>query len=151
MVTEQIMRLFTIGFTQKSAATFFGLLQAAGVETVLDTRLHNRSQLAGFSKGDDLKFFLGSIAGIDYQYLHELAPQKEMLDHYKKLKGSWIEYEREYLGLLRHRRVEKTLTRALLENSCLLCSEAGPTYCHRRLAAEYIQQHFNDVTIVHLS
>jgi uncharacterized protein (DUF488 family) len=144
------MKLFTIGFTQKSAAQFFGLLQKAGVRRVLDTRLNNRSQLAGFAKGEDLRYFLAAIAGIGYRYAPEMAPTKDMLDTYKKLKGNWSEYEREYLRLLEQRSVAGAISRQELENACLLCSEHEPTHCHRRLAAEYLRAALGDCQIVHL-
>ena len=145
------MKLFTIGFTQKTAKQFFGLLQRAGVRRVLDTRLNNRSQLAGFSKGEDLGFFLEAIAGIAYRYAPEMAPTQAMLDRYKKGKGSWDEYETEYLRLLEQRTVSQRITEAELADACLLCSEHEPTHCHRRLAAEYLQRHFRGLEIVHLS
>jgi uncharacterized protein (DUF488 family) len=145
------MILFTIGFTHKTAEQFFCLLQAAGVRRVLDTRLNNRSQLAGFTKANDLRFFLKSVADIGYRYAPEMAPTEEMLDRYKKRNGSWSDYENEYLQLLEQRRLYQQITQAELVDACLLCSEHEPTHCHRRLAAEYLQRHFADLEIVHLS
>ncbi|MCS7269438.1 MAG: DUF488 domain-containing protein, partial [Geminicoccaceae bacterium] len=95
------MKLFTIGFTKKSAETFFTALERAGVRRVIDVRIDNSSQLAGFTKKDDLAFFLKKIAGIDYVHLPNLAPTREMLDGYKKRGGSWEDYERKFLALMR--------------------------------------------------
>ena len=145
------MKLFTIGFTKKTAAQFFGLLQEAGVRSVLDTRLNNRSQLSGFTKADDLSYFLGAIASIGYQYAPEMAPTQALLDGYKKFNIGWDAYEREYLSLLRQRSVHEIVSRTLLDNACLLCSEHQPKHCHRRLAAEYLQRHFPDLEVVHLT
>src|SRR5215470_59406 len=102
------IRLFTIGFTKKSAEEFFTLLQKAGVARVLDVRLHNTSQLAGFAKQDDLAYFLRAIAGIDYVHLPELAPTEDILDPYKKKKGPWKDYEPKFLELVRSRKIETT-------------------------------------------
>ena len=144
------MKLFTIGFTKKSASRFFELLRSAGVRRVLDTRLNNRSQLAGFSKGDDLEYFLKAVGKIAYRYTPELAPTQEILDQFKKLGGLWADYERQYLKLLSERTVERSLTPSLLEDACLLCSEHEPNYCHRRLAAEYLQRLIPGIKIAHL-
>ena len=145
------MRLFTIGFTKKSAEKFFSSLQDAGVKRVVDVRLNNNSQLAGFSKRDDLAFFLRSIAGIEYVHLLDLAPTQEMLDRYKKEKGDWAEYEREFNALIEGRKIENSLPRELLDEACLLCSEDRPEHCHRRLVAEHLQRSWHDVTVVHLT
>ncbi|MCC7054868.1 MAG: DUF488 domain-containing protein [Gemmatimonadaceae bacterium] len=142
--------LFTVGFTQKSAERFFDLLTVAGVRKVIDTRLNNRSQLAGFTKADDLPFFLRKIGGIDYRHAPEMAPTQEMLDRYKKLKGSWAEYEIEFNQLLTLRKLEKLLSLSELEHACLLCSEHEPDKCHRRLVAEYIQARHSNFELVHL-
>lgn len=144
------MTLFTIGFTQKPASKFFDLLQSVGVRRVIDTRLNNRSQLAGFSKADDLEYFLRAVADIGYSYTPELAPTQEMLDRFKRQKGTWSQYEAEYLRLLHDRGVEQRFSASLLDASCLLCSEHEPTHCHRRLAAEYLQRHIPSISIHHL-
>lgn len=147
---RQPLQLFTIGFTKKTAERFFRLLGTAGVRRVLDVRLNNRSQLAGFSKRDDLAYFLRVIHNIDYQHLPELAPTKEMLTRFKKQGGSWADYESLFVPLLQSRQIETTLDRALIADSCLLCSEDRPDHCHRRLVAEYLARHWADVEIVHL-
>lgn len=144
------MRLMTIGFTKKSARQFFEALQAAGVRRVADVRLNNVSQLAGFAKRKDLEYFLRAICGIDYVHLPDLAPTREMLDAFKKHGGSWQEYEDRFLDLMARRRIERTLTRSLLEDGCLLCSEHEPHHCHRRLVADYLDQHWGGVDVRHL-
>jgi uncharacterized protein (DUF488 family) len=144
------MKIFTIGFTNKKAQDFFGKLRSASVKRVVDVRLNNISQLAGFSKKDDLKYFLREIGGIDYVHVPELAPTKELLDAYKKFKGDWSVYEKEFLELMERRRIEATLAKDLIDDGCLLCSEDKPHHCHRRLVAEYLQRHWPQVSIEHL-
>lgn len=144
------MKLFTIGFTQKSAEAFFGRLSRAGVKRVIDIRLNNVSQLAGFAKRDDLRYFLKAICGIDYIHLPELAPTQEILDHFKKKKGDWLAYEKEFRSLLSQRKPEETLSRDLFDSACLLCSEDRPDHCHRRLVAEHLAKKWGNLEIVHL-
>ena len=144
------MRLYTIGFTKKSASEFFGLLDEAGAKRLIDVRLNNVSQLAGFAKRDDLDYFLNRICGIEYMHLPELAPSKEMLDSYRKDHRNWETYEREFLALMRQRRIEEKDLRRLVADACLLCSEDKPDRCHRRLVAEYLQRDWGDLDIVHL-
>jgi uncharacterized protein (DUF488 family) len=144
------MKIFTIGFTNKSAQNFFEKLRKAGVKRVVDVRLNNISQLAGFSKKDDLKYFLRAIADIDYVHVPELAPTKEMLDAYKKFKGDWSVYESEFLALMAGRHIEATLAKDLIDEGCLLCSEDKPHHCHRRLVAEYLQRHWPQVSVAHI-
>jgi uncharacterized protein (DUF488 family) len=147
---QQAMNLFTIGFTKKTAEQFFTRLKQSGARRVLDVRLHNSSQLAGFAKQADLAFFLKEICGMDYIHLPELAPTGDMLDAFKKQKGDWKAYEGIFTGLLRERQVEKTLSRELLADGCLLCSEDKPHHCHRRLIAEYLDDKWGGMTIRHL-
>jgi uncharacterized protein (DUF488 family) len=144
------MKLFTIGFTQKSAETFFTKLSRAGVETIVDIRLNNISQLAGFTKRDDLRYFAKAICGMDYVHLPDLAPTQEILDEYKKRKGDWSMYERKFLALMAQRRIEEKVPKEILENGCLLCSEDKPVHCHRRLVAEYLRGKWGDIQIHHL-
>jgi uncharacterized protein (DUF488 family) len=133
------MKTYTIGFTQKSAQRFFDLLRNAHVKRVVDIRLNNTGQLAGFSKHDDLIFFLREIGGIDYVHLPELAPTADILDAYKKHKGSWEVYEQEFLSLMEKRRIDQTVARDIIDGGCLLCSEHKPHHCHRRLVVDYLQ------------
>jgi len=144
------MKIFTIGFTKKSAESFFAKLQLAGVTRLVDIRLNNVSQLAGFAKRDDLRYFLKSICHIDYVHLPELAPTQRILDEYKKRNGDWNLYERQFLDLMATRKIENGISRELLEGACLLCSEDKPSHCHRRLVAEYLKDKWGDVQIEHI-
>lgn len=144
------IRLYTIGFTKKTAEKFFTTLKAAGVARVLDVRLNNSSQLAGFTKKEDLEYFLKSIAGIGYAHLPELAPTQDILTAFKKEKGDWSIYETKFLALMQARRIEDSVPRDLIDGGCFLCSEDTPECCHRRLVAEYLAVKWGDVEIVHL-
>ena len=144
------MKIFTIGFTKKSAEAFFTELNTAGVKRLVDVRLNNVSQLAGFSKKDDLRYFTKAICNIDYVHLPDLAPTQDILDAYKKRKGDWGLYERQFLDLMRARHVEEKASREVLDGGCLLCSEEKPHHCHRRLVAEYLKDSWGDVQIEHL-
>lgn len=144
------MKLFTLGFTKKSAETFFSTLQRAGVRQLVDIRLKNVSQLAGFTKRDDLEYFARAICGIEYVHRPELAPTQDILDRFKKHKGDWESYERDFLALMAERRIESTLAPEDLDRSCLLCSEETPEHCHRRLVAEYLEQKWDNVEVEHL-
>jgi uncharacterized protein (DUF488 family) len=143
------MKLFTIGFTQSTAQHFFARLSAAPVRRLIDVRLNNVSQLAGFAKRDDLKFFLGRLCGIDYCHLPELAPTAAMLGDYRRDRGSWDAYRVCFTQLLTERRIE-TLDPTLIDGGCLLCSEALPHRCHRRLVAEYLRDQWGGLDIVDL-
>ena len=116
----------------------------------MDVRLNNVSQLAGFTKKDDLAYFVQEICGMDYVYLPELAPTQEILDDYKKRRGDWKTYETRFLGLMTQRHIEQTIARDLIDDGCLLCSEEKPHHCHRRLVAEYLKTHWGNMDIVHL-
>jgi uncharacterized protein (DUF488 family) len=145
------MVIFTIGFTKKPAEQFFGILRRHGIRRLVDVRLNNVSQLAGFTKKDDLQFFLKAIC--DAEYIHEslLAPTQEMLDAYKKQGGDWAEYERTFLKLIADRAIEKHFSRDLFAvPTVLLCSEPTPEHCHRRIVAEYLKKKWGDVLIRHL-
>ncbi|HUF60775.1 MAG TPA: DUF488 domain-containing protein [Verrucomicrobiales bacterium] len=129
------MKVFTIGFTKKSAQQFFDTLRKSGAKRVVDVRLNNVSQLAGFAKRDDLAFFLKEVCGMGYVHLPDLAPTKEMLDEYKKCKGDWKTYESRFIDLLRKRRIGESIPKEAIAEGCLLCSEDKPHHCHRRLLA----------------
>ena len=144
------MKVFTIGFTKKSARRFFEVLRISGAKRVVDIRLNNVSQLAGFAKKDDLAYFLKEICGMEYVHLPELAPTQEILNEYKKQRGDWKTYETRFLALMKQRRIEETLSREAIADGCLLCSEDKPHQCHRRLVAEYLKQHWGDVDINHI-
>lgn len=145
------MQLFTIGFTQKTAQRFFELLRDSGAKRIIDVRLNNVSQLAGFAKRDDLKFFAREICGMDYVHVPELAPTKDILDAFKKEGGHWDVYKNSFLNLMSERKIENSVPKELIDRGCLLCSEDKPDHCHRRLVAEYLQKKWgNELTIKHL-
>ena len=144
------MKLFTIGFTKKTARDFFELLQKSGVKRVIDVRLNNVSQLAGFAKRNDLTYFLEKICNMEYVHAPELAPTKKILDDYKKKGGDWKVYEENFLSLMKERKVENTLSKQIISEGCLLCSEHKPHHCHRRLVAEYLKRHWGDIDVIHL-
>lgn len=142
------MEVFTIGFTQKSAEKFFGTLRSVGIERLIDVRLNNMSQLAGFTKRDDLAFFLRELGGIEYLHQPLLAPTQGILDRYKKHRRSWEAYEQEFLELMAQRQIENRVDPALFEKrAVLLCSEPTSEHCHRRLVAGYLRQHWSDLGI----
>lgn len=143
------MKIFTIGFTKTSAEHFFNRLKQSGARTIIDVRLNNVSQLAGFAKRDDLRYFAHEICGMRYEHLPVLAPTKSMLDGFKKKGGSWDAYAQQFITLMRERRIE-ALDRGALSGACLLCSEDKPHVCHRRLVAEYLREEWGDVQIEHL-
>jgi uncharacterized protein (DUF488 family) len=145
------VEIYTIGFTQTTAERFFGRLKTAGVRRLLDVRLNNSSQLAGFAKAQDLPFFLEELVGASYEHDPRLAPTKELLDEYKKHKGDWGTYERAFLELMAQRQIERTLSPAEFDTpTALLCSEATAENCHRRLVCEHLAGHWLGVHAVHL-
>ncbi len=143
--------LYTIGFTKKSAARFFGLLRDNHVAQLVDVRISNTSQLAGFAKGKDLQFFVNEICGIPYRHITDFAPTKELLDKWHKQEVSWDEYEQIYTAMLHERDVINRFDVKQFDRACFLCSEETPEQCHRRLLAEYFKKHSGQaVSIVHL-
>ena len=146
------MEIYTIGFTQTTAERFFGRLTSAGIARLLDVRLNNQSQLAGFAKSKDLPYFLRELCGASYEHEPLLAPDRAMLDAYKKRKDMpWPEYESRFLTLMRARAIEQRLDPAsFVTPTALLCSEATPEHCHRRLVVDYLAAHWSDVHAVHL-
>lgn len=142
--------LFTIGFTKKNAETFFTKLRSAGVKTIIDIRLNNVSQLAGFAKRDDLIFFLKELCNCGYKHMPNFAPTKEILDAYKKKEIDWNEYVNRFSKLIIERKIENEIQDEELDNACLLCSEPTPEHCHRRLVAEYLKEKFGGIKIQHL-
>jgi uncharacterized protein (DUF488 family) len=143
------MKLFTIGFTKTSAENFFSRLSNARVKKLIDVRLNNVSQLAGFAKKGDLAYFANSICHIGYEHMPDLAPTQAMLSEYRESKGGWAAYASKFLDLMAHREIEK-INRDRLDEGCLLCSEDKPHRCHRRLVAEYLKNKWGDVEIEHL-
>lgn len=145
------MQLYTIGFTQKSARTFFEILKTNKIECLIDIRLHPDGQLAGFTKKEDLKYFLKVLINCEYRYIDRLAPSDEILKAYRADKN-WAKYESSFLALLEQRGIPQTLDRTLFEekNCCLLCSEPTPEKCHRRLVAEALAKVWTNIEITHL-
>jgi uncharacterized protein (DUF488 family) len=144
------MTLYTIGSGQKTARDFFTLLRNNGVRLVIDIRLANTSQLAGFTKKADLEYFLGAVAGIEYRHMPEFAPTEELMTGYKTKKLSWSEYESEYARLLAERQALAGVSAGMFADACLLCSEPSAGKCHRRLLAEYLAARIPGLEIVHL-
>lgn len=144
------MKVSTIGFTRKSAQRFFELLRESGTRRIVDVRLRNGSQLAGFAKKADLAWFARELCGIDYVHVPYLAPTQELLSDYRQGRVSWGTYEKRFVDLMKARRIESVLSRDVVDNGCLLCSEDQPHHCHRRLVAKYLKEHWGDLEIEHL-
>lgn len=145
------MEIYTIGFTQTTAERFFGRLADARIRRLIDVRLNNTSQLSGFAKAADLPYFLRELVGASYEHQPLLAPTQPMLDTYKKQKGEWPAYERDFLNLLAQRGVDRQLNPADFEQRvALLCSEATAERCHRRLVVEFLAASWGNVHAVHL-
>ena len=145
------MEIYTIGFAGKTAEQFFESLKRARVQQLVDVRLNNVSQLAGFTKRSDLPYFLSNLAGIGYRHERLLAPTADLLKAYRRREIAWDRYDIEFRELLVERRANEALTGAgLAERIALLCSESAPDKCHRRAAAEYLQGMWPGATIEHL-
>ncbi|GAB2467503.1 uncharacterized protein (DUF488 family) [Conyzicola lurida] len=143
-------KIYTIGFTQKTARTFFRRISDSGATRLVDVRLNNVSQLAGFAKRDDLEYFLRELNDVTYFHDLRLAPTKPMLDSYKKHGMSWQDYAYEYQALMAEREIEKVLSPDAMQNTVLLCSESSAHHCHRRILAEYLASAWGSVEIEHL-
>ena len=139
------LKVYSIGFAQTSAEEFFSSIARKNIKKLIDVRLNNVSQLAGFTKKNDLKYFLNKICGVEYEHFELLAPTKNILDDYKKRKGSWGEYEVRFNELMEIRKIENMLQPDDLDCSCLLCSEKKPHYCHRRLVLEYLNNRWGNI------
>lgn len=137
------MNVFSIGFTEKKAEKFFTLLRNEKLTRLVDVRLNNISQLAGFAKKDDLIFFLKELCQIEYVHIPDLAPTKSILDPYKKGDMEWQEYEDKFINLMVKRNIER-MDRSIIKDSCLLCSEHKPHHCHRRLVIEYLNKEWGE-------
>lgn len=145
------IKLFTIGFTQKGARRFFTLLVESGAKRIVDVRLNNVSQLAGFAKKDDLEYFAEQVCKMDYVHIPDLAPTKEILDSYRKHGDEWSVYEDKFYNLMEKRSIEKSVQPEILDGGCLLCSEHRPNHCHRRLVAEYLNEKWGgNISVKHL-
>lgn len=145
------MKTYTIGFTKKTAEHFFSLIKINNIARVVDVRINNISQLAGFAKRDDLKFFLSQICNAEYIHLEDLAPTKEILKPYQNKEITWDEYEDKFINLMSVRCIERSINPSVLDNGCLLCSEHQSHYCHRRLVVDYLNKHWNSkIEVIHL-
>lgn len=145
-----MIEIFTIGFTKTTANHFFDRLRRSGARRLIDVRLNNVSQLAGFAKRDDLKYFASELCGMSYVHEPDLAPTKDILDDFKKRKEMpWSEYESRFTDLMTSRGIE-SMPEEKFDGGCLLCSEDKPHHCHRRLVAEYLQNKWGHVKITHL-
>jgi uncharacterized protein (DUF488 family) len=146
-----MLKLYTIGFTQKTARQFFSLLEKNGVQCLVDIRLHPDGQLAGFTKKEDLRYFLKQLINCDYRHIESLAPTDEILKAYRSDKN-WGKYEIAFQSLLDKRGIPEILDRTLFEEKicCLLCSEPTPDHCHRRLVAERLAYHWSSIEIIHI-
>ncbi|MBA3010022.1 MAG: DUF488 domain-containing protein [Proteobacteria bacterium] len=142
-------KLYTIGYTQKTAEEFFGLLKANEIQELFDIRLYNNTQLAGF-KQDNLEYFLYELLGVGYRCFPLMAPSKELFTDSKKNGLPWEEYELRFNRLIKNRAIEHMIEEYQIDHTCLLCCEPEATNCHRRLVAEYLQQHFGDIEIIHI-
>jgi uncharacterized protein (DUF488 family) len=148
--SEKMVKVFTIGYAGKNAQQFFTILAQAGIKKVVDVRLYNTSQLAGFTKRGDIKYFLQTIVGAGYVHLPVMAPTKQLLGDYKKGLVNWQQYERQFKTIIAQRHIEKHITPQDMDMACFLCSEATADNCHRRLVAEYLAEHCKGVSINHL-
>ena len=145
------MEIYTIGFTKKTAEQFFTLLKNAKIACLMDVRLNNVAQLAGFAKRDDLKFFLKQICNCEYVHEPLLAPTQGLLDNYKKAGGPWSEYEHKFLDLMAERKIDEKLDPSIfMTPTALLCSEATSEHCHRRLILDYLDTKWSNITAHHL-
>ena len=149
-IETEMKRLFTIGYTKKNAERFFDIINAAGVKKVIDVRLYNNSQLAGFAKKENLKYFLRELCDCDYFYLPAMAPSKDLFDDFKKKSIDWDEYESRFKKLIVQRKMVQMISPHYIDGVCLLCCEPEATNCHRRLVAEHYQNTFKDIYICHL-
>jgi len=146
------MRIYTIGFTKKSANEFFNLIKKNDIQLLIDIRIHPQGQLAGFAKQEDLPYFLEELSNhCHYEHNPLLAPTKELLKKYRENKD-WPLYEKAFMKLMDERQVPQILNKSVFENQriCLLCSEASPENCHRRLVAEKLASSWQNVEVIHI-
>ena len=145
-----MIRIYTIGFTKKTAQQFFELLKANGITNLVDIRINNSSQLAGFAKSADLEYFLQKICNIKYQYITDFTPTKELLSDYQNKKITWIEYQKIYRQIIKTRKVIEKYDIENFNNSCFLCSEPTADQCHRKLLIEYFKESHPEIQIIHI-
>jgi len=150
MNTEYKIKLFTIGYTKKSAQQFFELLKKNQIKRVVDIRLNNKGVFAGFSKMGDIQYFCKILINADYIYKPEFAPTKDMLKRYRKKEITWEDYEKEYDDLIEKRNIKESLKINEYDYNCFLCSEHLPDKCHRKLLAEYFLKLNSNIEISHI-
>lgn len=148
--TNKMVRVFTIGYAGRNGRDFFTTLKQTGIKKIIDVRLYNTSQLAGFTKKCDLEYFLQAIVGADYVHLPVMAPTRGLLNDYKKGEVSWEQYESQFKSIITQRQIERHIELEDLDMSCFLCAEATADNCHRRLVAEYMARIWPNITIQHL-
>jgi uncharacterized protein (DUF488 family) len=144
------MKIYTIGFTGKKAESFFTTLKNSGAKRLIDIRINRNSQLAGFTKEQDLGYFLSNLANIEYQINSDLAPTKELLGRYRKKDITWDAYSMEYISLIKTRNIIDTLGIEYFVDSVFMCSEKEPEMCHRKLLTDLLLNHFTGIRIEHL-
>ncbi len=147
---KRAIKVFTIGYAGKNARQFFSILNQTGIRKVIDVRLYNTSQLAGFTKKQDIEYFLQAIVGAEYIHMPIMAPTKQLLGDYKKGLISWQQYETQFKSIIAQRRIDKHIMPQDIDMSCFLCSEAKADNCHRRLVAEYLVGLWPNISIIHL-
>ena len=147
---EKLVKIFTIGYGGKNAREFFSILKQAGIRKVIDVRLYNTSQLAGFTKKQDMEYFLQAIVGAEYIHMPIMAPTKQLLNDYKKGLISWQQYETQFKSIITQRQIDKHIEPAVMDMSCFLCSESNADHCHRRLVAEHLAGLWSNFSIIHL-
>jgi uncharacterized protein (DUF488 family) len=145
-----MIRLLTIGFTKKTAKQFFETLKKNGVTKLVDIRINNTSQLAGFAKGQDLEYIVREINNIPYIHITDFAPTKDLLSDYQNKKIDWVGYQKVFRQLIENRGIDKKYNIEDFDNACFLCSEELPDQCHRRLLVEFLKEHNPEIQIIHL-
>jgi len=147
---KQIL-VVTIGFTKKSAEDFFARLKKAKVKKVIDVRLHNSSQLAGFAKANDLAYFLSAIGGIGYEHMPLLAPTDDIIALARRGRPDWTAFEKQFRTLMAKRKIEREFKPSMLDGACLLCAEDKPHHCHRRIVCDYLNDKWGGMlSVTHL-
>jgi len=147
---EKKNKVFTIGYAGKDAHQFFSILKQAGIRKVIDVRLYNTSQLAGFTKKQDMEYFLQAIVGSEYIHMPIMAPTKQLLNDYKKGLIGWPQHETQFKSIIAQRQIDKHIIPQDMDMICFLCSEATADNCHRRLVAEYLAGLWPNISIIHL-
>jgi uncharacterized protein (DUF488 family) len=145
-----MIKLYTIGFTKKTARQFFELLKKNNIKKLIDVRINHASQLAGFAKGADLEYFAEEICGIKYEHIADFAPTKELLSDYQNKKIDWTEYQKIYRSIIETRKVIETYNFEDFDDACFLCSEPTADQCHRGILVEYFWEINPQIQIVHL-